>query len=166
MGENSGSQNADGMEWGGTRVFQIMNPGFMMDFVGRHKAWATGSRIPGKHWTIVEAMYNKKSHDSLTQISSKRTTCYRSVNEHHMRPERGTKYTRRQRRLKGRADLSNQGRALRSHQNVKMDSCKIVFMRVLLRMTASRVSCVALIARIWYQPFGTICSDGPGVVSL
>ena len=61
------------MEWG-TRVIQIMNPGFMGDFVGRHKAWATGSRIPGKHGTIVEAMYNKKCHDSLTQISSKRTT--------------------------------------------------------------------------------------------
>ena len=125
-----------------------------------------GSQIPGELGTIVEAMYNKKCHDSITQISSKRTTYYRSVNEHHMRPERETKYTRRKRRIKGRADLSNQGRALRSHQNVRMDSCQEVFMRVLLRMTASRVSCVALIARIWYQPFGTICSDGPGVVSL
>ena len=35
-------------------------------------------------------------------------------------------------------------------------------MRVLLRMAASLVFYVALIARIWYQPFGTICSDGPG----
>ena len=40
----------------------------MGDFVGRNKAWATGSRILGKHGTIVEAMYNKKCHDSLRRF--------------------------------------------------------------------------------------------------
>ena len=86
VGENSGSRNADGKRHetrtkngrkhngvGGTRVIQIMNPGFIGDFVGRRKAWTTGSRIPGKRRTIFEAMYTKKCHDSHTQISSERT---------------------------------------------------------------------------------------------
>ena len=147
MGENSGSHNADGMEWGE----DPRNPDYKSRFYGGfcRKAQSVGD---GKSDTWDMGQYSKPCITRSVMIRSRRfhqnarrTTCYRSVNEHHMRPEWETTYKIERRRLKGRADPSNQGRTLRSHQNVRMDSCQEVYMRVLIRMTASRVSCVALI---------------------
>ena len=94
--------------WKGIHVIQVMDPGFLGVLSKGTKLGQRGRQIPGELGTIVEAMYNKECQDSITQISSKLTTYYRSVTEHHMRPERKTKYTRREQRLLGRAGLSNQ----------------------------------------------------------
>ena len=104
------------MEWSGG---DPRNPDYESMFLGvlskGTKLGQRGRQIPGELGTIVEAMNNKECQDSITQISSKLTTYYRSVTEHHMRPEWETKYKIGRRRLKGRADPSNQGRTLRSH---------------------------------------------------
>ena len=87
----SGKRMGGNKMWTGIHVIQIMDPGFLGALPKGTKHGQHGRQIPGELGALVEAMYNKECQDSITQISSRFTTYYRSVTGQHMRPEREIK---------------------------------------------------------------------------
>ena len=74
----SGKRMGGNKMWTGIHVIQIMDPGFWGALPKGTKLGEQGRQIPEELGALIKAMYNKEWQDSITQISSKFTTCYGS----------------------------------------------------------------------------------------